>query len=76
MESSFPRLIAAVRAVGATHNERAKALRVSRQSIIDYLEGRCVPGIKIIVRHPLLIEAFCADAQALFAVADQVPSTE
>lgn len=63
----YPRLVEAVRALGASHAQRAKVLGRGRATIGDYLAGRAIPDRETIARHPLLLEAFCRDARERLA---------
>lgn len=57
----FPRLIAAIRALGNTDSERARALGKSRRTITSYKSGRLPEGLEELAAHPDLVKAYYAD---------------
>jgi DNA-binding XRE family transcriptional regulator len=64
----FPRLVAAIIALGSTDDERAQKLNVSRRTITNIKRGIIPKQLDRIAMHRDLAEAYCQDAAALHIV--------
>jgi hypothetical protein len=65
MQGQYPRFIEAIRSLGATHEERSRALNVSTKTIERYLAGEIPEPLEKLLRAPELLIALAADATNL-----------
>lgn len=72
MASPYPRFVEAIRALGVTHEERARALNVSAKTIERYLAGEIPEPLEKLLRAPAVLSALAQDAKADSALASNL----